>query len=153
MGNETKTTADQVLETARELRAAGQIVTRHVIADLTGLPLSIVDDRIKYLVDTGLLHRLGRGIYEPAHNHPPPRPIYHAVLPDGTHKVEIGDDIVITLCPQEGRTLGHMMAGAAFAFHATELAYQTMERHNDLARQVARVGRKARERARNDPEA
>lgn len=141
---EDTTTADLVLHAAVDLDANGQLVTREAVSEVTGLKLAIVDDRLKHLTDHGLLNKRQRGVYQPVSMQGPPRTIYHSILPGSIHKIEIGDDHVITLSPAEARTLGHMMAGAAFAYQTNELAYQSMERTNELARQVAKMGRKVR---------
>lgn len=134
-------TASIILDAARELRATSQLVTRDTLATTTGLALTTIDERVKHLVDQGLMNRVQRGVFEPVEVMPPARPIYHAVLPGNIHKLEVGD-VVLTLTPQEARTMGHMLAGAAIAFHVNDLAYQAVERNNELARQVAKVGRK-----------
>ena len=144
MTTDNRSTADIIMAAARELSAANHLVTREALSEITGLKLSIVDDRVKYLTDHGQLNKRQRGVYEPADNFGAPRVIFHAVLPNNAHKIEIGDDHILTLTPQEARTLGHMMAGAAFAYQANELAHQAIERNNELTRQVAKVGRKMR---------
>lgn len=139
---ERQSHADMVLAAAKELHAHGQLVTREALMDVTGLKLTIIDDRVKHLTDVGLINKRQRGVYEPVEQFGQPRTIYHAILPGGMHKIEIGDDCVMTLSPQESRTLGHMMAGAAFAFQTTELAHQAIERNNEISRQVRTVVRK-----------
>ena len=59
-GNST----EQVYAAVQELREQGQIATRESVMELTGLKLSIVDDRLRALVDDGRLRRLIRGVYE-----------------------------------------------------------------------------------------
>lgn len=51
-----------ILEAAQELHAQGEYVTRHTLAELTGLPLTTVDDRLRNLVEDGQLKRLVRGV-------------------------------------------------------------------------------------------
>jgi len=142
MSDEKQSHAEVVLAAVRELHEHGQLVTRDVLAEVTGLKLSIIDDRVKHLTDVGMINKRQRGVYEPAAQYGPPRMIFHAVLPGGVHKIEIGDDHILTLSPHETRTLGHMLAGAALAFTSQELAYQALERNNELSRQVAAVVRR-----------
>ena len=59
-GNST----EQVYAAVQELREQGQIANRESVMELTGLKLSIVDDRLRALVDDGRLRRLIRGVYE-----------------------------------------------------------------------------------------
>ena len=60
----TASSTDRVFDAVRELRALAQIATRETVAELTGLRLGIVDDRLRTLVDDGRLKRLLRGVYE-----------------------------------------------------------------------------------------
>lgn len=128
------TSTDRVYSAVQELRAAEQIATRETVAELTGLKLTIVDDRLSTLVDDGRLKRLLRGIYELVEVYPPTRAISKTILADFRVKYDIGDD-VITLTPTEARLLAELSVGAAgFAvminstnqhlFLATELAAQ-----------------------------
>lgn len=45
-----------------ELRELEQVATRESVTELTGLKLSIVDDRLRTLVNDGRLKRLIRGV-------------------------------------------------------------------------------------------
>jgi ribosomal protein S25 len=112
-------TSDVVLEAVQDLHAHEKIVTREALAETTGLKLSIIDDRIKFLVDDGLVMRRQRGVFEPAPIYSPARPVSKTILPDGTVKVEIGDD-VITLTPRENRALGDLMSGAGMQYATIE---------------------------------
>ena len=84
------------------------------MAELTGLKLSIVDDRLRALVDDEKLKRVLRGVYVPVENHPPARAISKTILPDGMVKLEIGDE-VLTLTPREDRALAMLMSGSAMS--------------------------------------
>lgn len=66
------TSTQRIYEAVRELQRLEHITTRESVADLTGLPLSIVDDRLRALVDDGELKRFLRGIYEPVEQFGPP---------------------------------------------------------------------------------
>ncbi len=122
----------RVFEAVRELRAVEQIATRETVAELTGLKLSVVDDRLRTLVDDGKLKRLLRGIYELVENFPEPRTISKTVLPNGAVVYDIGDD-VITLSPQEARTLAELSMGAA----GTAVMIQSTNQHLFLATELA----------------
>lgn len=52
---------DQIYAAVQELRELGQEATRHTIAQLTGLKMTVVDDRLRTLADDGRLRRLVRG--------------------------------------------------------------------------------------------
>ena len=55
---------ERIFQAVRELRAMDQIATRETVAELTGLKMTVVDDRLRALVDDGKLKRLLRGVYE-----------------------------------------------------------------------------------------
>ena len=105
------TSTQRVLDAVRDLRELDQIATRETVAELTGLKMGIVDDRLRALVDDGKLKRVLRGVYVPVEVHPPSRCISKTVLMDGTVKIEIGDE-VLTLTPREDRALAMLQAGA-----------------------------------------
>ena len=130
----------RVYEAVRELRAMDQIATRESVAELTKLKLSIVDDRLRALVDDGKLKRLLRGIYELVEVFPPARTISKTVLPNGAVVYDIGDD-VLTLSPQEARVLAELSMGAA----GTAVLIQSTNQHlflsTELAAQVEKQGR------------
>lgn len=106
------TSTQRVYDAVQELRALGQEATRHTVAQLTGLKMSVVDDRLRTLVHDERLTRTVRGVYELAKQYPPPRPMFFGILADGFVKVEVGDD-VLTLSPEEARTMGRGLGGFA----------------------------------------
>lgn len=114
-----KTTLQQILDTVQELHNLEQIVTREAVREATGLALTTVDDRLATLVDRGDITRIGRGVFVPAVRHPPARPISKTQMPDGTVKIEIGDD-VLTLTPREDRILARLQAGVAVELAAID---------------------------------
>ena len=131
---------ERIFQAVRELREVDQIATRETVAELTGLKLSVVDDRLRTLVDDGRLRRLLRGVYEMVEVFPPPRNTYAGIMQDGMVKVEVGDD-VWTLTPNEARRVARVLGGfaedarilessRAHLFLATELAakVEKMER-------------------------
>ena len=143
MADARKSTTALVLEAVQDLHAQEQIVTRETLAELTGLKLSVIDDRLGTLADDGAILRVQRGVYVPAPQHPPARPMSKTVMPDGMVKIEIGDE-VLTLTPREDRALANLMAGAAAQAAAIEtgrntaiLAAELSEQVKHLRRQVA----------------
>lgn len=107
-----ETSTQRIYDAVCELHALEQVATRETVAELTGLKLSIVDDRLRDLRDDGQVRRVLRGVYVPVEVHPPARSISKTVLTDGTVKIEIGDE-VLTLTPREDRALAMLQAGAA----------------------------------------
>ena len=123
---------ERIFHAVRDLREADQIATRETVAELTGLKMTVVDDRLRTLVDDGRLRRLLRGVYELVEVFPPPRTTYAGITQSGMVKVEVGDD-VWTLTPSEARRVARVLGGfaedarilessRAHLFLATELA-------------------------------
>ena len=126
-----KPSAEVVFEAVCDLHSEEKAVSRETLAEVTGLKLSVVDDRLGVLVDEGLIHRIQRGVYVPAAQHPPARPISKTILPDGMVKIEIGDE-VLTLTPRESRALGEIQAGAAHQYIEIEAHHYLSESLGDL---------------------
>lgn len=123
---------ERIFQSVRELRAMDQIATRETVAELTGLKLSVVDDRLRNLVDDGRLKRLLRGVYELVESFPEPRAISKTVLPSGAVVYDIGDE-VLTLSPQEARVLAELSMGAA----GTAVLINSTNQHLFLATEMA----------------
>lgn len=136
-----KSSTETVLEAVQDLHDQEQVVTRETLADITGLKLTIIDDRLSYLVDSGKIHRIQRGVFVPAPQHPPARLISKTMLPDGSVSIEIGDDYVVLLTPRENRRLGELMAGAGQQFAAIELGHQTSNEMAELYLQIKALKR------------
>ena len=130
-----------VLEAVWELYNAEKVVTRETIAQLTPLDLVTISDRLSYLVDSGLVYRVQRGVYMPAHHHRPARIISKSVLPDGTVKIEIGDDHVLTLTPRENRMLAECMGGAIQQYIAIDNARQADQAVGELNAVIGKLTR------------
>lgn len=126
------TSTDRIYDAVRELRSLEQIATRETVAELTGLKLSVVDDRLRTLVDDGRLKRLLRGIYELVEAYPPARVISKSILGNGYVKIEIGDQL-LTLTPTEDRDLAMLQAGAA----GQAVLINSTNQHLYLATQLA----------------
>lgn len=136
-----KTSTETVMEAIEDLHAQEQIVTREVLAETLDLKLTVIDDRLSYLVDNGQIHRVQRGVFVPAPKHRPARLITKTILPGGMVSIEIGDDHVIQLTPRENRVLGELMAGAGQQFAAIELGHQTANEMAELYLQLKQVKR------------
>lgn len=146
-------TTQVVLEAVQDLHSQQQIVTREVVAEITGLKLVTVDDRLKVLVDREQIARIGRGVFVPVTQHPEARLVSKMVLPDGTVKIDIGDDHTLTLTPRENRLLAELMAGAGQQFAAIELGNQASLLAAQLSAKVRKLERDlAALRAKVDPD-
>ena len=126
------TSTQRIFDAVRDLREVDQIATRETVAELTGLKLSVVDDRLRNLVDDGRLKRLLRGVYELVESFPEPRAISKTVLPSGAVVYDIGDE-VLTLSPQEARVLAELSMGAA----GTAVLINSTNQHLFLATELA----------------
>lgn len=136
-----KSTTDVVLEAIQDLFAQDQYATRETIAQVTGLSVGIIDDRVKALINDGLVHRVQRGVFKPEFQHPEARLISKTMLPDGTVKLEIGDDHVLTLTPREARNLGNLMIGDGMQFSSIESGQHAAVMASKLARQISSLQR------------
>ena len=119
-----KATKDYVLEEIIDLHANEQIVTRETLADFTGRKLAIIDEALRTLVNEEKVARVQRGVYVPVVQHPVARVVSLTVLPDGTVKLEIGDDHVLTLTPREARSVGVTLGGLAAQAASIEAGHQ-----------------------------
>ena len=86
-----KTTTQQVLDAISVLCEESKLATRDSIQQLTNLPYTIIDDRIKVLIDDGLIIRVQRGNFILAEQFAPPRTISKTILSNGTVVLDIGD--------------------------------------------------------------
>lgn len=98
------TSTQRIFDAVRDLREVDQIATRETVAELTGLKMAIVDDRLRALVDDGKLKRLLRGVYELVETYPQTRNISKTILDSGYVMIEIAGrkdepDIVLHLTP------------------------------------------------------
>jgi hypothetical protein len=90
------------------------------------------------------VHRVQRGVFVPAPEHEPARFISKTILPCGTVKVEIGDD-VLTLTPRENRMLGDLMVGASLQFAGIEVGHQVAHVTGEMSRQILQMRRQIAE--------
>jgi len=135
-----KSTAEIVLDAIQDLYAREQIVTRETLAEITGLKLTVIDDRLSYLVDNGSIRRVQRGVFVPMAQHKAARPISRTLCADGTTVLEVGDTVMI-LTPRESRMLGELMAGSAQQYAAIELGHEAERLNSLLSAQVREVRR------------
>lgn len=136
------TSTQRIFDAVRDLREVDQIATRETVAELTGLKMSVVDDRLRALVDDGKLKRLLRGVYELVEVFPEPRPIYCGILPNGMVKLEVGESVE-TFTPSEARRTARLLGGfdedarliestRSHLFLATELAAKVESQGREL---------------------
>lgn len=136
----SKSTAQIVLEAVHDLHSLEQIVTRETLADITELKLTVIDDRLGYLVDDGQVRRVQRGVYVPMEQHKPSRAITRTLLPDGSTVLEVGDE-VLQLTPRESRVIGELMAGSGQHFAAIQIGQQAVELAGDLQHRITSLQR------------
>lgn len=134
------TSTQRVFDAVRDLRELDQIATRETVAELTGLKMAIVDDRLRALVDDGKLKRLLRGVYELVETFPEPRPIYCGILHSGMVKLELGED-VLTLTPSEARRAARALGGFAEDARVIESTRAHLFLATELAAKVEKQGR------------
>ena len=134
------TSTQRVLDAVRDLRELDQIATRETVAELTGLKMGIVDDRLRALVDDGKLKRLLRGIYELVETWPEPRELSCTMLSTGWVKLELGDDL-LKLTPTEARRAARALGGFAEDARVIESTRAHLFMATELAAKVEKQGR------------
>ena len=120
-----RTNTQIILDAIKDLHCAEQVVTRETLVALTGLKLSIVDDRTGVLINDGRVLRVRRGVFIPAQNFAPSRAISTTYLPDGLVKLEVGDDC-LDLTPREARMLGRALSGHAMEFASIQAGHEAV---------------------------
>ncbi|WP_211091305.1 hypothetical protein [Pseudothauera rhizosphaerae] len=136
-----KSTAHIVLEAVQDLHAKEQIVTRETLAEVTGMKLVVIDDRLSYLTDNGNVRRVQRGVYVPVEQHKPARLITRTLLPDGTTVLEIGDETALVLTPREARMVGELMVGSAQQYAAIQIGQEVERQNNALRTRISELRR------------
>lgn len=124
----------QVLEAIKELFDQEIPVTTPAVIRVTGLKSVTVADCIKALKERGDIWAPERGVYRPVLKHPPARAVSRTTLPDGTVKLEVGDEI-LTMTPRESRLVAEAMGGSAALLVAIESANKMAE-VTELARRL-----------------
>ena len=135
-----KNSTDVIFDAVVDLHNNEQIVTRTTLAAMLDLKIGIIDDRLSYLVDIEKIMRVERGVYVPVIQHPVSRIMSKMVLPDGTVKIEIGDE-VLTLTPKEARTLGNLVVAEAMQYSNIELGHNMAMIQSGLTGQVRCLAR------------
>lgn len=135
-----RSTTEIIFEAMQDLYASEQLVTRETLADVTGIKLGIIDDRLGHLVDIGRVRRVQRGVYVPMEHHAPARAITRTLLPDGGSILEIGDE-VLQLTPREARLLGELMAGSGQQLASIQQGQQTEMLTSDLQHRMRALER------------
>ena len=134
------TSTQRVYDAVRDLRELDQIATRDTVAELTGLKLAIVDDRLRALVDDGKLKRLLRGIYDLVETYPEPRELSCTTLSNGWVKLELGDAL-LNLTPTEARRAARALGGFAEDARVIESTKAHLFLATELAAKVESQGR------------
>ena len=117
------TNRQKVLDAVTDLHNQEQIVTRETLSDILDLKQTIIDDNLSTLANDGFIHRVQRGVYVPTIEHKPARIISKIVLPCGTVKIDIGDDMVVTLTPKEARLIGSLFMADAMQYSNIEIGH------------------------------
>lgn len=129
------TKKQQILEAVIDLHNQEIPAGCATIAKMLGIKQSVVNDALKTLADDEVIYRVANGVYAPVAQHPPARTVYKSILPDGTVKLDIGDD-VLTLTPTEARRLGGLMYAEAVEFGMLSIHHRMLEQesafHNRL---------------------
>lgn len=131
-------TTAAVFEAVRELGNLDQPATRETVQSMTGLKLSIVDDRLKTLVDDERLRRVSKGYYGLVQQFGESRIISVTHIPDGRVKIELGDDMWV-LKPHEVRVCALALSGYCDDARAVMFTKPLLAQNADLASQLARL--------------
>lgn len=118
---EKVTSTDLVYRCICEFRETGRVASRQTIRDATNLPLTVVDDRVKYLKAIGKIRLAGgnvAGIYEPTEDQDEDRPISITIMANGRVKYEIGDTVV-EMSRREASKSGTGFAGFTLLFRGS----------------------------------
>lgn len=110
-----KSSRETIWDTICDLHSKGQVSSRQLLVDLTGLSFGVVDDHCSAMVEDMTLLRIAPGIFEPMPQYRMAESVSTTLLPNGMLKVEIGD-AVLDLVPKEQRALGIQMAGYGMEF-------------------------------------
>lgn len=131
-------TSEIIYSAALDLYQSQQIVSRKALAEVTGQKMSVVDDRLKVLVDDGLMRRVENGVYIPIFKHHESRIISKTIMPDGSIKIDIGDE-VLELTPHEAMILGRNLVGEAIAISAVETGNQFAIQNEILKNKIGKL--------------
>lgn len=143
-------TGQIIWDTITDLRAAGQVISRQRLMELTGFVYTKVDDHVSRWIDDGQLRRVIDGVYEVVDAMPESRAVSVTCLPDGMTLIEAGDQ-ELRLWPREVRALGQCLAGSAMQFAQLQtqhdvgaLLVEATVRNRALAGRVGELEREQR---------
>lgn len=135
-----RTSRSEVLGVIRDMHNQEQIITRETLAAQMDLPMRIIDDNVGALCDSGQVARVQRGVYVPTEVHPIARVCSVTMLPDGTVKLDIGDE-VLTLTPKEARIVATMLSGHATQYASIEIGHNAALMAADLRTRINKLER------------
>lgn len=115
MSAAAKTSGQTIWEAIIDLHGQEQIVTREVLAEVTGLRMTVIDDHVGRMVDDERLRRVKAGVFVPIIPMPPARAVSLTDLPDGTTILEVGD-FILKMVPKERRSLAMRLVGDAVQY-------------------------------------
>lgn len=98
-----------------DLRDANRVATRQVISQITGLRMTVVDDHVKRLRNSGRLSSPVNGVFETVEVGAVDRAVSLTILSSGRAKLEIGD-CCMELSPRELAHVGTATMGASIRF-------------------------------------
>lgn len=110
-----KSSRETIWDTICDLHSKGQVASRTLLVDLTGLKFGVVDDHCSAMIEDMELLRIAPGVFEPMPQYRQAEAVSTTMLPNNILKVEIGDK-VMDLVPKEYRALGQLMAGYGMEF-------------------------------------
>lgn len=114
-GDRIVSSTDRVYQAIVDLRDIGRVATRQVIAEMTGLSMTVVDDRLRHLVSVHKIRRPLGGVYEPEDDLTEERAVSGTILANGRVKVEIGDQF-LNMSKREALHLSALIGGLALQF-------------------------------------
>ncbi|GKT19790.1 hypothetical protein AVHY2522_23770 [Acidovorax sp. SUPP2522] len=136
----TKATRQRIWEAITEMFHADQVVTRECLVEVTGLKMTIIDDHVGRMVESGELRRVRAGVFVPVPRYSPPRPVYGSMTTDGFFVLEVGDQKVV-MQPREARQAGALMAGQFMQLAAIQMGHDTNLMVNELHRELKQLKR------------
>lgn len=140
-----RTTRQIICDVIQELHQQGQVITREVLRDLTGLRWTIIDDHVSRMInEDGTLRRVRAGVFLPVTPMPEPRAVSVTDLPDGTSIIEIGE-MVARLYPMERRALANRLAGDAVQLSNIQVGHDYNVLLNEVIRDLRKLKRQSGE--------
>lgn len=132
-------TRDIIWDAIVDLNNQEQVITREVLREHTGLPLTTIDEHVKKFVDDEeILRRVRSGVFQPVNRPPPARAVSATYLPDGMVKVEVGDAL-LELWPREARLLGMALNGHSQQYSLIQSGHEVGTVNAELAAQMKRL--------------